>query len=165
MKKYLISRCVVPPYLILALDGGEWPVSHPGCFTPGLRANGYHWIRGWVGPTDGLDAVEKTIISCLVVQLYKIFPEFCRSEGPQEPQIEHYFSHKIPFLLSRHISLILNVSDYGHFALIDNNWFHESSSIGDSSVNVPNFSIMLCLYCSVPNCYNFIKKIVKGDKK
>jgi hypothetical protein len=36
--------------LTSALDGDEWPVSRPGCFTPGERASGAHWIGGWVGP-------------------------------------------------------------------------------------------------------------------
>jgi hypothetical protein len=63
MKKYFISRCIVPPFLTLALDGGEWPVSHPGSFIPGVRANGSLWIRDWVDSTDSLDAVEKVKIS------------------------------------------------------------------------------------------------------
>jgi len=36
------------------LDGGEWSASRPGRFTPGN-----HWIRDWVGPRTGLDAVAK----------------------------------------------------------------------------------------------------------
>jgi hypothetical protein len=45
--------------LTSALDGGEWSASHPGRFTPGERATGTHWIRGWMGPRDVLDAVVK----------------------------------------------------------------------------------------------------------
>jgi len=40
--------------LISALDLGEWSASRPGRFT--LREIS-HWIRGWVGPRAGLDAV------------------------------------------------------------------------------------------------------------
>jgi hypothetical protein len=43
--------------LTSALVGGG--ASCPGCFTPGERALGTHWIRGWVGPETGLDDVEK----------------------------------------------------------------------------------------------------------
>jgi hypothetical protein len=31
------SRGIAPPFLTSALDGGEWPASHPGHFTPGER--------------------------------------------------------------------------------------------------------------------------------
>jgi hypothetical protein len=31
----------------------------PGRFTLGERAHGTHWIRGWVGPRENLDDVEK----------------------------------------------------------------------------------------------------------
>jgi hypothetical protein len=41
------------------LDGGEWSVSHPGRFTPRVRAPVTYWIGGWVGPRPGLDAVSK----------------------------------------------------------------------------------------------------------
>jgi len=41
-------------FLTSELDGGEWSVLHPGCFTPGT-----HWRRGWVGPRAGLDTVAK----------------------------------------------------------------------------------------------------------
>jgi hypothetical protein len=34
--------------------------SHPGRFTPGLRAPCTRWIRGWVGPRSSLDAVTKS---------------------------------------------------------------------------------------------------------
>jgi hypothetical protein len=45
--------------LTLALDGGEWSVSHPSHFTLRERAPNTHWIRDWVDPTAGLDAVLK----------------------------------------------------------------------------------------------------------
>jgi hypothetical protein len=35
--------------LISALAGGECSASRPGCFTPGERAPGAHWLGGWVG--------------------------------------------------------------------------------------------------------------------
>jgi hypothetical protein len=45
--------------LTSALDGGEWPASHPGRFTPVERDPGTHWIGGWVGAAAGLHAVAK----------------------------------------------------------------------------------------------------------
>jgi hypothetical protein len=45
--------------LTSALDGGGWSASRPGRFTPRERAPDTHWIGGWVGPRDVLDAVVK----------------------------------------------------------------------------------------------------------
>jgi hypothetical protein len=45
--------------LTSALDGGEWSDSRLGRFTSRVRATGTHWIGGWVGPRDGLEAVVK----------------------------------------------------------------------------------------------------------
>jgi hypothetical protein len=45
--------------LTSALDGGEWPASRLGRFTPKERAPGTHWIGGWVDPRAVLDAVMK----------------------------------------------------------------------------------------------------------
>jgi hypothetical protein len=50
--------------LTLALNGGEWSASCPGCFTPRERAPGTHWIGGWVGPRAILDMVVKRKILC-----------------------------------------------------------------------------------------------------
>jgi hypothetical protein len=49
---------IVPTFLALALDGGEWPFSRPDRFTPGERDPGTRWIGSWVDPTAGLDFVE-----------------------------------------------------------------------------------------------------------
>jgi hypothetical protein len=46
-------------FLTLALGGGLWSASRPGCFTSGVRIAGTHWIRGWVKLRAGLDDVEK----------------------------------------------------------------------------------------------------------
>jgi hypothetical protein len=40
------------------LDGDEWLTSRPDRFTSD-RERRYHWIRGWVGPRDGLEILEK----------------------------------------------------------------------------------------------------------
>jgi hypothetical protein len=46
-------------FLTSALVRGELSASRLCRFTPGERAPGTHWIRGWVGLTAGLDEVEK----------------------------------------------------------------------------------------------------------
>jgi hypothetical protein len=46
-------------FLTSELDGGEWPTSLPGRFTPRESAPGTHWIGGWVGPRAVLDTVVK----------------------------------------------------------------------------------------------------------
>jgi hypothetical protein len=52
------SGDIAPPFLISALDGGEWADSRPDRFNPGESAPGTQWIGGWVGPRGSLDAVE-----------------------------------------------------------------------------------------------------------
>jgi hypothetical protein len=54
----MVSGGIDPPLLTPALDGSEGSASSPGRFTPKDRIPGIHWIRGWVGPTAGIDAVE-----------------------------------------------------------------------------------------------------------
>jgi hypothetical protein len=45
------SGGIAPPFLISALDGGEWSASRPCRFTPALPRR----IGGWVGPRVGVD--------------------------------------------------------------------------------------------------------------
>jgi hypothetical protein len=59
MKSYGGVDVWIHIFLTSAVTGGEWPASRPGRFTPGERAPGTHWIRGWVDPRAGLDDVEK----------------------------------------------------------------------------------------------------------
>jgi hypothetical protein len=82
----------VPPFLTLALDGGEWPASHPGCFTAGERAPGTHWIGGWVGPRASLEAVEKR----------KILPQ---------PEFEPWLSSLWPIAISTELSCLVSMDD------------------------------------------------------
>jgi hypothetical protein len=46
-------------FLTSVLVGGQWSASRPGHFTPGIRAPGTQWIKGWMGPRAGLGDVEK----------------------------------------------------------------------------------------------------------
>jgi hypothetical protein len=52
------SGGIAPPFMILALDEGEWSPSRPGNFTTRDRGPSTHWIGGWVGLEASLDAVE-----------------------------------------------------------------------------------------------------------
>jgi hypothetical protein len=55
---------MAPRFLTSAIDGGEWPSSCPGRFTPGERAPRYPLDRSWVGPRDGLGAgVQKNLLA------------------------------------------------------------------------------------------------------
>jgi hypothetical protein len=65
MKAYGGSKCIIPPFLTLALDGIEWSASRPGRSTPREIATGIHWIGGWVGPRSGVDVVDKRLILTL----------------------------------------------------------------------------------------------------
>jgi hypothetical protein len=53
------SGGLAPPFLMTALDGGEWSTSCAGCFTGRERAPATNWMGGWVGLRVGLDAMEK----------------------------------------------------------------------------------------------------------
>jgi hypothetical protein len=48
---------------------------------------------------------------------------------------------------------------YSHPSLIDINWFQETLSISDSSVNVPNFSICFVFHRRAHNFTNFFKTL------
>jgi hypothetical protein len=48
-----------------ALDD-EWSASQPGLFNSWEIAPGTHWIEGWVGPSAGLDTMEKRLIFILL---------------------------------------------------------------------------------------------------
>jgi hypothetical protein len=50
---------IVRPFLISALDRGEWSTSRPCRFTPCGRASDTHSLGGRVGPGASLDAKEK----------------------------------------------------------------------------------------------------------
>jgi len=59
MKTYWGRGSIAPRILDLGTRW-RWLVRFtPGGFTPRGRAPGTHWIRGWVGPRAGLDAVVK----------------------------------------------------------------------------------------------------------
>jgi hypothetical protein len=52
------SGGTAPQFLISGLDESEWSASRPGRFTPGKKP-GIRVIGNWMGPRDGLEAVEK----------------------------------------------------------------------------------------------------------
>jgi hypothetical protein len=53
------SRRIAPPIIALALDRSDGSASCPGCFTSIETPHDTHWIGGWEGPWDVLDAVVK----------------------------------------------------------------------------------------------------------
>jgi hypothetical protein len=55
---------IPPPFLTLALVGGDWSASRTGRFTPEERTPVTNGIGSWVGPRAGLNAVEKRKHSC-----------------------------------------------------------------------------------------------------
>jgi hypothetical protein len=59
-----------PPIFTLALDGGEWPASHP--FTLKGTAPSTHWIGGWVDLSAGLDAMKKSRLPLPGIE-YRLF--------------------------------------------------------------------------------------------
>jgi hypothetical protein len=50
---------ITPPFLISALDGGEWRASCPGRLIPGEGGHVTNWIGGWAGSSVGLEAMKK----------------------------------------------------------------------------------------------------------
>jgi hypothetical protein len=59
MKAYGGMDVWIHVFLTSALVGGEWSASRPGRFTPGKEPPVPIWIGDWVGPSTGLDDVEK----------------------------------------------------------------------------------------------------------
>jgi hypothetical protein len=55
------SGSIVPSFLSLTLDGGEWLASHPGRFASEERSPSTHGIVVWLGPRANMDAMEKKI--------------------------------------------------------------------------------------------------------
>jgi hypothetical protein len=49
MRTYSGVEVELHTFLTSALDGSEWSVSCPSCFTPRIRALVTHWIGGWEG--------------------------------------------------------------------------------------------------------------------
>jgi hypothetical protein len=72
IKHHAVKTYVVwsfPPWSV-ALYGFEWSASRPVRFTLGASGFDTCWIGGWVGPGDGLDAVEKRKFSCPYQETY-----------------------------------------------------------------------------------------------
>jgi hypothetical protein len=69
----------VPPFLTLALNGGEWSASHPGGFIPREEEQSTHGIGGWVGPRTDLGNVEKRkSLAPAGNQTLAVLPVVCR---------------------------------------------------------------------------------------
>jgi hypothetical protein len=65
-KNALIGECqIVQAFLLSALDRTEAPASCPSCFITGENSL---WIGAWLFPRAGLDDVEESDISVLIVK-------------------------------------------------------------------------------------------------
>jgi hypothetical protein len=69
VKTYWGVEVLLHASLTSALDEGELSDSCPGRFTPRERIPGTHWIRDWVVPRAGLDAMRKRKI----LSMHKLF--------------------------------------------------------------------------------------------
>jgi hypothetical protein len=56
-------------FVTSALDGCELSALRLGHFTPGDRTPCDHWIRGLVGPSAGLNAMEKSLLPLRGIKL------------------------------------------------------------------------------------------------
>jgi hypothetical protein len=70
IKMYGKEEVWLHAFLSSALGRGEWSDSRPGRFTLGLRDAVTNWIRVWVRPRAGLDAVarKKQSLSMLEIE-------------------------------------------------------------------------------------------------
>jgi len=57
-------------YLTLALDGCEWSALSPSHFTSGGKSARYQFIGGHVDPTGGMDAFQKILCLCQILNPY-----------------------------------------------------------------------------------------------
>jgi hypothetical protein len=82
-------------FFTITLDGGEWPISHPDNFTPGMNP-GTHSVGGCGGGgrNDGLNGLEKLKILCL-----------CQNSNPSSssPQRSLYLDDAIPSPIWCHV--------------------------------------------------------------
>jgi hypothetical protein len=67
MKAYGGVDVQIQVFLTSAVVGDEWSASSPGRFTPGERVLCTHYVGSWVGPSAGLDDVEKRTFLTLPV--------------------------------------------------------------------------------------------------
>lgn len=58
------SGDIAPPLFTSAVDGGELQALRPRPYTSGERSSDTHWVEGWVGTRDSLEAVKKMTNSC-----------------------------------------------------------------------------------------------------
>jgi hypothetical protein len=88
MKTYEGVDLYIHIFLTSALAGGEWSASRPGRFTPSERDPGTRWIGGWVGPSAGLDDVEK--------RKFLTLPELEPRPLVVQPEGSRYTDYAIP---------------------------------------------------------------------
>jgi len=70
--------------LTWAPDGGKWFISHHGRLYLGKGALGNHLTGGWVGPSAGLDALEKRLLPQPGIE-----PFYCKDTPLNVPSWSH----------------------------------------------------------------------------
>jgi hypothetical protein len=89
----LVHSMVTTDFFTSALDGSEWPASHPGHALPPRKRNaGTHWIGGWVGLRAGLHTEVGGKILCL-----------CKGSNPDRPVIQSVVRHYTDWATPAHI--------------------------------------------------------------
>jgi hypothetical protein len=83
-------------FLTLALVGGEWSASCPGCFTPSEIASSTRWIGGWVGLRTSLDDMEKILDPARTQTLTPCHP--AHSQSLYQLHYPGSFMHNIVYL-------------------------------------------------------------------
>jgi hypothetical protein len=82
-------------FLTLTLVGGELSASSPGCFTRGETGSCTHWTGNWLGPSAGVDDVQKRKILTLPGLELRPVCLPARSQSLSHLPIEHWMGTKI----------------------------------------------------------------------
>jgi hypothetical protein len=100
--------------LTSALDGNEWSVSCPDCFTTRESTPGTHWIGGWVGPRAILDMMVK-----------RKFPAPHQESNPRMPIVQPVAQHYTNLAITNDKCLMVHYNPSPLFQISkDNNIFH-----------------------------------------
>jgi hypothetical protein len=119
---------------------------HPGRFTPEEKAPNTHWIRSWVSPRAGQDAVKKRKKCCLCHECNTTCPtrspSLCRLNHPCSSALlitllnklkiisaEYYMSSLSAIFVTELLCLLLNIEiDFQMFLTCVKKYLHRSCS-------------------------------------
>jgi hypothetical protein len=74
------SGGIVPSFITLALDGGEWSVPRPSLYSQGIPA-GTLWIGGLLGPRATLDVLKFKTVSTRYQVMFNCFTVVLLNKG------------------------------------------------------------------------------------